>query len=107
MERLLPPVLPAQSKGGNDERPSVEHREERIEARERRRRRKEGEDDGHAATPPPSRRKGATLTRDQWTSVLVLLLVVIGGSKLSFWLFVHAHDTFCIAFNLSCKPKGY
>jgi hypothetical protein len=114
MQGLLPPVIPRQTSAAAPEERTEIEREHHEEARARRRRRKEADadEDGDrrerdTALPPNRRRKGNALSRDQWASVVLLFLVVIGGSKLSFWLFVQAHDAFCIAFNLSCKPKGY
>jgi len=115
MQELLPPLAQEQSQAdsSHSRNKKFEHQEE---AKKRRRRRNDAdadtdEDDDRRVRDyhlaPNRRRRGNTLTRDQWASVAWLLLIVIGGSKFSFWLFVHAHDALCIAFDLSCKPKGY
>lgn len=113
MQELLPPLAQEQSQAdsSHSRNNKFEHQEE---AKKRRRRRNDADADADDdrrvrdnPLAPNRRRRGNTLTRDQWASVAWLLLIVIGGSKFTFWLFVHAHDALCIAFDLSCKPKGY
>jgi len=48
-----------------------------------------------------------SLSRDQLSGILLYLVVVIGGSRFSYWFIIWILDAFCIAFDLSCKPEGY
>jgi hypothetical protein len=116
MQELLPPLAEEQLLEGlsTSSNKKFEHQEEVKKRRRRRQDDADADDDDEGdrrvrdkTLAPNRRRRANTLSRDQWASLAWLLLIVIGGSKFSFWLFVHAHDALCIAFDLSCKPKGY
>jgi hypothetical protein len=57
------------------------------------------------ATRMKRRRTG--LTRDQCSAIVLLLVLVFGGSKLAHWILINVLDAWCIAWDLKCKPEGY
>lgn len=65
----------------------------------------EGGDASLRAPPPRKAKRG--LTRDQWAGLLLFLVVAVGGSRAACWATVKVLDAWCIALDLSCKPKGY
>ena len=96
---LLPPVLPEPPSRAPVDAPK---------GRRRRRDRDEvDEDDSDGVIRPPPRARRDQLTRDQWMAVILLPVIMVGGSKLAFWFIVKVLDAWCIALDLRCKPEGY
>ena len=100
---ILPPVLP----------PDPKKADQPPRRRPPRRRKKDSDDedsdDGGDFDPslPPPRRRATGLNRDQLGAFILLPIIVIGGSKLSFWVCIKLLEMACIGLDLTCKPKGY